>query len=112
MATDLDPSVVAGVTNANFKVLSEATSFGVAQAQGLAAQNATSHQNRVNVIAEAFLAESVLARAGVDPSEAAGLKKVTESDLARTLADLAASVAQIQQMMKGAQSTRPETGAG
>jgi ADP-ribose pyrophosphatase YjhB (NUDIX family) len=112
MPENLDPAVVAGVTNSNFKVLSEATSFGVAQAGGLAAQNAASHQNRVNVIAEAFLAESVLQRAGVDPTEAAAAKKVTESDLARTLADLAATVAQIQQMMKGAQTTRPETGAG
>jgi len=112
MPDNLDPSVVAGVANANFKVIAEATTAGIAQAGSLAAQNAASHQQAKNMIQEAFLAEALLPRAGVDPTESVAVKKTTEADLARSVAELAAAVSAIQQMLKGAQTSLPETGQG
>jgi len=66
----------------------------------------------MNLISQAFLAEAVLPRAGVDITEAVGAKKVAEADLARTVDELGTAIAALQQIMKGAQTTRPETGAG
>lgn len=48
----------------------------------------------------------------LDPTEAASVDKVTESGLAEAVAQLGASVASIQQLLKGAQTTLPETGQG
>lgn len=112
MPDTLDQSVVSGVANANFKVIAEATTAGIAQAGSLAAQNAVSHQQAKNMIQEAFLAEALLPRAGVDPTEAGGVKKVVETDLNRTLGELGATLSAIQQQLKAAQSSLPETGQG
>jgi hypothetical protein len=108
----LDETIVADVANSNFKVIANATASGIAQAGSLAALNATSNQHSMNLITQAFLAEAILPRAGVDVSEAVGVKKVAEADLARTIDELGAAIAALQQIMKGAQTTRPETGAG
>lgn len=108
----LDETIVADVANSNFKVIANATASGIAQAGSLAALNAASHQHSMNLISQAFLAEAVLPRAGVDITEAVGAKKVAEADLARTVDELGTAIAALQQIMKGAQTTRPETGAG
>lgn len=110
MPDNLDPSIVADVANTNFKVVAGAVASGIAQAGSLAALNATSHQQAKNMIQEAMLAEAILPRAGIDPTEATGVKKIAESDLARTVQELGAAVAGLQQIMKGAQTTPPETG--
>jgi hypothetical protein len=108
----LDETIVADVANSNFKVIANATASGVAQAGSLAALNAASHQHSLNLISAAFIAEAIMPRAGVDVSEAVGVKKVAEADLARTVDELGTAVAALQQIMKGAQTTRPETGGG
>jgi len=54
------------------------------------------------------LAKSLLE---IDPMEAlAWVKGSTGNDIASTLSTLGATVAQLQQIMKGAQTTPPETG--
>lgn len=105
----LDQTIVDDVANSNFKVVANAAATGMAQAMALAAQDAVSHQRIINGLRETAFAEATLQRAGIDPSEAAATKKVTESDLGRTVSELGAVVASLQQMIKTAQSTPPET---
>jgi len=105
----LDETIVADVANSNFKVIANATASGVAQAGSLAALNAASHQHSMNLISQAFLAEAILPRAGVDISESVGVKKVAEADLARTVDELGTAIAALQQIIKTAQSTPPVT---
>lgn len=112
MAGQLDDGVLNDIINSNFKVVAGAAVVGLSQSLSLAAQDALSHQRIINGIREAAFAETVLQRAGVDISEAISAKKIGETDLSRTLAELANTVAAIQQTMKGAQTTRPETGGG
>ncbi len=107
---DLDPSVLAAVANANYKTVAEAAAVGLAQALAIGAQNAVSHQNRVNVLAESALAAALKNQTELDPTEAASIRKVDNADLAKVLAELGSAVAGIQQLMKGAQTTLPETG--
>jgi hypothetical protein len=106
----LDPGVVESVINSNFKVLGETMSVGLAQANSLAALNATSHQQMINAIRELAIMEAAGQRAGIDLAESVAGKKMSEADLSRTLAELTAVVAQAMQSLKGAQTTRPETG--
>ena len=107
---ELDNSVVAAFANANFKTIAEAAAVGLGQAIAIQAQNAASHQNRVNVLAEASLAAALKNQTELDPAEAAAIRKVDNADLAKVLAELGSAVAGIQQLMKGAQTTLPETG--
>jgi len=106
----LDQGTLDAVNNSNFKTIAEAAAVGLAQSMALQAQNAASHQNRVNVLAEAALAQALKNQTELDPSEAAAIKKVDNADLAKVLGELGASIAGIQQLMKGAQTTLPETG--
>ena len=106
----LDETIVADVANSDFKVIANAVASGVAQAGSLAALNATSNQQAMNLITQAFLSEAILPRAGVDVTEAVGAKKVAEADLARTVDELGTAIAALQQIMKGAQTTPPQTG--
>lgn len=75
------------VNNVNLKTIAEAGAF--AQAQSM--QNMVSHTNRMNIIAEA----------------ATG--KVCELLVTTDISEGGALVAMLQQLMKGAQSTSPET---
>ena len=79
----LDPSIIEAVANANFKSMAE-----------LAVQNVLSHQQRLQILAEKSLAKSL---------ESMDTTQTTEMDAG-------AMVAQLQQLMKGAQTTLPETG--
>lgn len=109
---ELDPGILAGVANANFKTIAEAAAVGLAQAQGIAAQNLASHQQRLNLLAESSLAQSLNRMNALDPEEAASISKVEKSDIAKVLSELGSQIAGIQQMMKGAQTTLPQTGTG
>lgn len=126
----LDPGVVDGVINTNFKNLAEAA--GAAQA--LAYQNAVanqqveqadivSHQRIVNGLREVVFGQLAKRIAELDIAEAVAEKKTGEQDLARSLAELSTTVANntsqlgeiiavIQQLVKGAQTTPPQTGQG
>jgi len=105
----LHEDIVADVANSNFKVVANATASGVAQAGSLAALNAASHQQGLNQISSAFLAEAIMPRAGVDITEAVGTKKVAEADLSRSVAELGTALAALQQIIKTAQTTLPIT---
>ena len=95
----LDQGVVDGVTNANFKTLAEMQTV-----------NILAHQNRLQMIAESSVGQILNKMNGLDPTEAAAVTKVAESGLGAEIAKLGAAVASIQQSMKGAQTTLPETG--
>jgi uncharacterized Fe-S cluster-containing radical SAM superfamily enzyme len=106
----LDQGTLDAVNNSNFKTIAEASAVGLAQAMAIQAQNAASHQNRVNVLAEASLAKMLKNATELDPEEAASIAKVEKTDISKVLAELGAAIAGIQQQMKGAQTTLPETG--
>jgi hypothetical protein len=106
----LDQGTLDAVNNSNFKTIAEAGAITLSQVIALQAQNAASHQNRVNVLAEAALAAALKNQTELDPTEAASIRKVDNADLAKVLAELGSAVAGIQQMLKGAQTTLPETG--
>ena len=97
----LDQGVLDAVTNSNFKSIAE-----------MGTLNALAHQNRVNVIAEASLGTILERLNTLDPTEAAGVTAVQAGDLSEKLGELSAAVANAQQLMKGAQTTLPETGQG
>lgn len=106
----LDQGTLDAVNNSNFKTIAEASAVGLAQAMAIQAQNAASHQNRVNVLAESALAAALKNQTELDPTEAASIRKVDNADLAKVLAELGSAIASIQQSLKGAQTTLPETG--
>ena len=105
-ATGVDHEIVKSVAGANFKVLGDTpvilTNMGL--------ENAISHQNRVNVLSETALAAAIKGLSEVDPAEAKSLQSLfTGNQVAEQLANLGASVAAIQEIVKAAQSTPPPT---
>jgi len=95
----LSEDIVAAVANSNFKTMAE-----------MQVTNALAHQNRVNVIAESSLGTILERMNTLDPTESAGVSGVISADLAEKIGELSGAVASAQQLMKGAQSTPPETG--
>lgn len=94
------------VASVNLKVLGEQT----AALSNLAFANAVSHQNRMNVLAEAVVGRIAKDMAEVDPSESVAIQKLLSgNDLAQNLSALGSAIAQIQQLVKGAQTTPPVT---
>lgn len=106
----LDQGVLDGVVNANFKTVAEAATVGLSQALAVQAQNLASHQQRLNLLAESSLAQMLNRMNALDPEEAASISKVEKSDVSKLLAELGGSIAAIQQQLKGAQTSLPETG--
>lgn len=105
----LDPSVVEAVSNTNFKNLGEVPAILMGQYLG----NQIQHFNRVNVLAETYLAIAVKNAHELSPKDAVStLKEISGNDLAQQVSALGAAIASIQQSMKGAQTTLPETGQG
>ena len=102
----LDESTLESVSNANYKTIGESGAFYQAQAMA----NHVASQNRLGILAESALGSVVKNMNEVDPAQALSLVKAnTGNDLSAQLAQLGAAVAAIQQQMKGAQSTPPET---
>ena len=95
----LDQGVLDAVTNANFKTIAE-----------MGTLNALGHQNRLNLIAESSLGQILNRMNALDVEEAAAISGVVSSDLAEKIGELSGAVASAQQLMKGAQTTLPETG--
>ncbi len=112
----LDQGLTDSVADVNLKNLGDNPAFYnglAANTAVLALQNLVAHQNRVNVIAEAALSNAVsqINSAQTTPEEAVALVKATSgNDLAQQISALAAAIASIQQQMKGANTTPPETG--
>jgi hypothetical protein len=120
MPTDVNEAMMSDVVNSDFKVAANSSTKMMDHAVGMTIQNSTNHQQAMQQVLSAFMAEATLGRAGFDVGEAAALKKVTEADLSRSMAELGAVmsnlqgqmgtlVALIQQLMKGAQTTPPPT---
>lgn len=97
----LNDTIIEAVANYNFKANTERQTV-----------NADAHQARLFLLAEASLAQQLNRMNSLDPAEAASISGVVSSDLSEKIGELSAAVANSQQLMKGAQTTRPETGAG
>jgi len=97
----IDTGMMDSVTNSNFKILAES-----------ATQNMVSHQNRLNMLAESSLAQMLNKINALDATEAASIVKVDQSGLAKQMADMGMAISSIQSMLKGAQSSLPQTGRG
>ena len=95
----LNTDIIEAVANYNFKSNSER-----------ATQNMDAHQQRLQLLAEASLAQQLNKMNTLDPTEAASIAGVVSSDMAEKMGELSAAVANAQQLMKGAQTTLPETG--
>jgi len=95
----LNDTVIEAVANYNFKSNSER-----------ATQNMDAHQQRLQLLAEASLAQQLNRMNSLDPTEAAAISGVVSSDLAEKIGELSGAVASAQQLMKGAQTTIPQTG--
>ena len=95
----LDQGVVDAVTNANFKSIAELGTIG-----------ALGHRSRLDLIAESSLGQILNRMNALDPAEAASVATVVSADLGEKLGELSAAIANAQQLMKGAQTTQPETG--
>jgi hypothetical protein len=80
----LNADIVEAVANANFKAMAE---FGM--------QNTLTHQQRLNILAEKALAKSL---------ESMDTTQATE------MGDIGGVISSIQQLLKGAQTTLPQTG--
>ena len=106
----LDTGIVDSVANSNFKTLAEAATVGLAQAQAVSAQNLASHQQRLQLLAESSMGQILNRMNALDPEEAASISKVEKSDLSKIISALGSQIAGLQQMLKGAQTTLPETG--
>ena len=97
----LDQGVLDAVTNANFKSVAEQATI-----------NMLGHQQRLQLLAESSLGQILNKMNNLDPTEAAAIAGVVSSDLPEKIGELAGAVASSQQLMKGAQTTLPETGQG
>lgn len=98
---ELDPGILQAVINSNFKSVAE-----------MGTLNALAHQNRVNLLSEASLTQQLNKMNALDPAEAASIAGVVTSDIGEKMSELGAAVASVQQLMKGAQTTLPQTGSG
>lgn len=100
-------SVTQSVAESNFKNLGDAPAFFLS----LAYSDAVAHQRSINSIRETALSQAIKGLLEVDPMEALSVVKgLTGNDLAQQLNALSASLAAIQQQIKVAQTTPPETG--
>jgi len=71
-----------------------------------------SHRRRTQMIAEGSLVKGLELMYTVDPSEARGLRSLGLGESVDSTATGGVLTAMLQQAIKSAQSTRPETGAG
>ena len=121
MADTLNPVIVDDVANSNFKVIAGEAGKSLARQSSLMGDDAISHARVINGIREAMFGALVKGIAKVDIETAVAESKLVASDLAEKVAQLssvvnnnaaqmAEMVAIVQQLLKGAQTTNPETG--
>jgi hypothetical protein len=119
----LDPAIISEIANANFKVVAGQQAVGLARQSTMMGDDAISHQRVINGIREAVFGAIAKGITKVDVETAMAETKLLTSDLAQKIAELDAAVsngaiqmgqivAMLQQLMKGAQSTPPETATG
>ena len=75
----------------------------------MAAQNAVANQQAMNLLGVSVVAKNTDIIANLQPAEASAQTGILTSGLSSKLAELGASIAAIQQSLKGAQSTPPVT---
>ena len=82
----------------------------------IAITDSLNHKRRVEGILEAALCKNIEAIHGTSVAEGLGIAAANRSDLSKVVNELGLAadtlVAVGQQLMKGAQTTRPETGSG
>lgn len=117
----VNPQIVDSVTGTNMKTVGEQAAFQMGLAMGnsimnqkLMDTNAIANQQNVQTLAQLALANAIKG-IGEDvnektPTNAVSDVKTLEANLAPRLADLGSAVAAIQQLLKGAQTTLPESG--
>jgi len=99
-------AAVEAVNVANVKTVAEMSAWSTAQSM----KDHVAHSKRLDVLAETYLARALKSADEVDPEQAAAtLKLLTGNDQAQALASLGAVVAQLQQVVKTAQTTPPAT---
>lgn len=105
----LEESVLASVSNANFKNLGDAPAFYTALAMG----NAVSHQQAMQQVQIAATGQIIKNLSEVDPTEAIAVLKATSgNDLAQQISALTSALSQAQQASKTAGQTPPTSPAG
>lgn len=120
MADVVNPQVMDALTSDNVKTIGESGSFYTAlafqnavQNQQIANLNAVTHQQAINTILAAAVGTIVKVLTEVDPTQAMSEQVLlTGNRVAEMVANLNAGIAAIQQLLKGAQTTPPQTGAG
>jgi hypothetical protein len=99
-------AAVEAVNVANVKTVAEMSGWSTAQSM----KDHVSHSKRLDILAETYLSRALKSADEVDPEQAAAtLKLLTGNDLAQTLSSFGAVVAQLQQIVKTAQTTPPAT---
>ncbi len=96
----LDQGVVDSVASSNFKILGEQV-----------ATNVVGHQQRLQILAEKSLANSLMAMdsTNVNVSQGLGMAAAQSGGLASQVSDLGAAVSSIQSYVKSGQTTPPVT---
>lgn len=108
-----DPGILQSVADGNLKTIAEAGSFAVAnmmQAIALATQESVASMGRRGAMADAAMGASIKAMNEMDPQQAIALSKAIPADQAGILAQLGTTVAALQEIVKAAQTTPPQTG--
>jgi hypothetical protein len=105
----IDQGVLDGTATANYKVLAESATQNMVAHQNIANNDAISHQRTMNMIRERVMAQALEAVGTTSVSEGLGIAAAQRGDLDKLLAGLGNTIAQLQQAMKGAQSTPPPT---
>ena len=114
MSEKLESGVVDSVANASFKNIAEAGAFYAS----LSMRDAVESQRRMGTIADQATGNLLKQYNEMDASEALALVKADTGydrasqthDLARVVSELSASLANVQVLVKLAQTTPPETG--
>ena len=99
-------STVETLNTVNLKTVGEAAAHSIA----LAYENATAHQNAMNLLREASIGAITKNMTEVDPTQAMSILKMTTGDaVSQQLASLVAVLSANQQNVKAAQTTPPAT---
>lgn len=110
--TQSNSQVVDTISIENLKTVAGASAFAMAQvfqaqsqALGMQFQNATSHQNRLNLLAEAYVGRALTEAASVDPAEAVATAKLFKGESDSSLLSLLTALSGGQIGAKIGQST-------
>lgn len=112
MAEVANPQITDTISIDNMKTIGEAGSFAIGQQMIIMTQltaDSVAAAARRNALADGYMGQALKMMAEVDPVEAASLAKTLNADLPNVLAQLGTAIAQIQQVLKGAQTTPPPT---